>query len=493
MTAGVVGLVLALAACGSQLQPEDLATAGAGTAQGGEVIDPALGADPGTGTTGGSAGSTGSGTTGGSTGTGATGATGATGSGSTSGSGGSGSAAAPADGGGGAKGTGENSATGATAAGACDGFANQTGITDDKIVVGNASDISGPVPGIFESAQLGTRAYAAYFNSTGDICGRKLEVLNLDSRADAGADQQAYAQICEQAFAGVGSMSAFDQGGAATAQGCGLPDIRSTAITSERTGCSTCFGAQSASNTMLPSATPKFLISKFGGAAQKIAMIYIDVAAAAQATAAIKKSYEANGAKVVYYKGMDVSEFNYAPYVQEMKSAGVEMVYYTGPYQNTIKLQQAMKQQGFDPIVYQDATVYDAGYVAEAGSLAEGTVAFLFNDLFTNSGNKEMQLYASWLQQVKPGAQPSVYGLFAWSAARLFVERSIALGGKLSRESLVAEFAKTTDWTANGLHAPQAVKDKTTASCVKFVQYTGGKWVQISPGDYTCGPLTKVG
>ena len=90
-------------------------------------------------------------------------------------------------------------------------------------MIGNASDISGPVPGLFESAQDATKAYVAYFNSTSDICGRKLKLVTYDSRTDAGADQQAYTKACDEAFAMVGSMSAFDSGGAATAQGCGLP------------------------------------------------------------------------------------------------------------------------------------------------------------------------------------------------------------------------------------------------------------------------------
>ncbi len=45
----------------------------------------------------------------------------------------------------------ENAPAGDEEAGSCDGFENSTGITDDKIVIGNASDVSGPVPGLFES------------------------------------------------------------------------------------------------------------------------------------------------------------------------------------------------------------------------------------------------------------------------------------------------------------------------------------------------------
>ena len=144
---------LMLAACGSQLDPSTVRMAN-GVAAGevggdaglaGDVtgVDPATGGD--TGTTGGSGGSAGS--TGGTSGS--TGSTGGT-SGSTGSTGGT-------------SGGGANAATGGTKAGNCDGFKNQTGITDDKIVISNASDISGPVPGLFESAQQATKAYVAYF------------------------------------------------------------------------------------------------------------------------------------------------------------------------------------------------------------------------------------------------------------------------------------------------------------------------------------------
>ena len=187
-------LALALAACGSQLDPDTVAAA--------QGTDGSLAPD---GTV---AGGTDPGAAAG--GAGAARAT-APASGTTTDSGGG-------TGGGGTEGTGGNAAAGGAKAGSCEGFKNQTGITDKTITLANVSDISGPVPGIFESAQEATRAYAAYFNATNDICGRKLDVELLDSRADAGADQQAYTKACDEAFAAVGSMSAFDSGGAGTAE-----------------------------------------------------------------------------------------------------------------------------------------------------------------------------------------------------------------------------------------------------------------------------------
>ena len=134
----------------------------------------------------------------------------------------------------------------------------------------------------------------------------------------------------------------------------------------------------------------------------------------------------------------------------------------------------------------QDPTIYDKRYIDQAGSVAEGVYVFSPNDLFENTKNAEVQLYLSWLQQVKPGAIPNYYGLFAWSAARLFVEKATALGGKLTRESLVAAVRKVNDWTDNGAHAAMRVGTAETPQCQKIIQYKGGRWQQVSPGTWLC-------
>jgi ABC-type branched-subunit amino acid transport system substrate-binding protein len=469
LAAAASAVSLALAACGSRLDPDTVAAAqgtNGAVAQDGSVpgtSDPGAAAGAGTGT--------------GDTGRGDTGST-DKGSGS---------------GGGATQGTGENSATGTVKAGNCDGFKNQTGITDSKITLANVSDISGPVPGIFESAQEATRAYAAYFNSTGDLCGRKLDVVLLDSRADSGADQQAYTKACDEAFAAVGSMSAFDAGGAATAEQCGLPDIRSTAVNPERNECSTCFAAQAIDPGDIPSAVHKYFLKAEHDATQHAAMLYINAGAAPVNAKAFAEAAEKNGWKEDYVQGIDVSEFNYAPYVQEMKDAGVKLVQYVGPYQNTVKLQQAMQQQGFDPEVYlQDATIYDSRYVEQAGDEGEGAYVYMNNQMFERTNIQEMALYQNWLQQVKPGATPTFFGLYAWSAARLFVEQSVALGGKLSRKTLVDAMSKVDNWTGNGLHVPMHVGPKETAECTMIIQLNNGTWTQRSSGKFLCAPTTST-
>jgi ABC-type branched-subunit amino acid transport system substrate-binding protein len=487
----VVALALSLAACGSQLDPETVSKANGSTAagaqggvagtEGGVVGDDSTDASGATGdlgtsgTTGGTGSSGTSGTTGGSTGSGSTGGGGSSGSG-------------------GGQGSGDNAASGGGKGASCDGFKNQTGITDDTITIGNSSDISGPVPGLFESSQDAVKAYVAYFNSTSNICGRKLKLNLYDSRTDAAADQQSYAKACDEVFAMVGSMSAFDSGGAATAQGCGIPDIRSAAVTSERNACSTCFGAQSAQTGEFENAVPDFVKQYYPESAAHAGFLYINAGASAQNAQVQYKAMEKRGLHFDYVQGIDISEFNYAPYVQQLKDKGVEVVFWIGAYQQSVRLRQAMQQQGYEPKLYlRDPTDYNPEFVETGGDAVEGTVIFMnFVPFEEASSNKELQLYLSWLQQVKPGATPTFFGLFSWSAARLFVERSIALGGKLDRAQLVNAVKGVNDWTANGMHSPQTVGSKHISECWRFVKLTGGKWVPVGGSKYSCTGITAA-
>ncbi|WP_408898731.1 ABC transporter substrate-binding protein [Nocardioides sp. R1-1] len=475
---GVALVVLALSACGSQLDPGTVARA-----NGGDGTAPVAGTGGDSGLPAGEVPAAGDVPAGGDAAV----------------AGSDGGVAAPdatagSAGGGKAAGKGKGSPTGGTKAASCEGFKNQTGITDSTITLANVADISGPVPGIFEASQQAARAYVEYFNSQNTLCGRKLALVNLDSRADAGADQQAYTKACGQAFAAVGSMGAFDSGGAAAAQGCGLPDIRTTTTTPERSACSTCFGVYSVRPNLIADSGPKWLATQYPEATKNVGVLYINAGAAVVNAKSQAAAWGKMGWSINYLQGIDVAEFNFAPYVQQMKDKGIKMVVYTGPYQNTVKLQQAMQQQGFKPEVFmQDPTVYDQRYVQQAGALAEGTFVYSTTDLFENKNNPEMQLYLSWLNQVKPGAVPNFYGLFAWSAMRLFVEQATALGGKLTRDSLVAALRKVNDWTGNGAHTAMRVGTGETPPCQKIIQYKGGRWQQVSPGSWLCGSVVNSG
>jgi ABC-type branched-subunit amino acid transport system substrate-binding protein len=373
----------------------------------------------------------------------------------------------------------------------CAGFKNGTGITNDTVRIGNASDISGPVPGLFTAAQQATRAYVEYFNNTGGrICGRKLALDLYDTHTDAGGDQLAYTKGCATNFAMVGSMSAFDSGGAKTAQSCGIPDIRAISTTNERGACTTCFGTQPAGPEAFENAVPDYIIRRTGG--KNAAMLYINIGASAANGASQVRHETKRGMHYVVNRGVGIAEFNYSPYVQEMKDKKVQSVQFIASSAQFARLAQAMQSADFHPKVYLiDPSAYNEEYTKVVGAAGVGTAVYLnFTPFEEAASNPEILLYTRYLQQVAPGARPTFFGLFAWSATRLFVEQATKLGGKLSRPALISAVRRVDNWTSHGAHAPQHVGSKKIADCWRFIQWTGKAWVPSDGRAYHCNGLT---
>lgn len=375
----------------------------------------------------------------------------------------------------------------------CQGLKDQTGVTATTITVANIADVSGPIPGIFLSAQQAVRAYFAYFNATSSVCGRSLELLPLDSHTDPAGDQQATVKACEQAFAAVGSMAAFDSGGAGTAQQCGLPDLRAMAVSDARNACSTCFGAQATDFHAFQNAVPDFFTEHYREATQHAGILYVNAAASVENAQVQKKIETKRGWRFVFDRSFDIAEFNYSPYVQRMKAQGVRLLEFVGSQDEAVRLAHAMQEANYAPTIFLlDPTSYSTSF-ASAGSAVDGAVVYLDFALLSESArNPELGRYEQWLQRVAPGAEPSYFGVFAWSAAKLFAEQATALGGDLSRASLTAAVRRVHHWTAAGLHAPQDVGGKINSGCWRFVRLEHGAWVPFGGRQYLCRGSTVI-
>src|SRR4029079_3019531 len=140
-----------------------------------------------------------------------------------------------------------------------------------------------------------------------------------------------------------------------------------TTTTPERRDCATCFAAQAVDPGAVNGAMPRYFLAKDKDATQHAALLYINAGAAAVNAEFFRNAYNRAGWNVDYFQGIDVPEFNYAPYIQQMKDKGIKLVVYIGPYQNTVKLLAAMKQQGLEATFVQDSTIYDQNFVEQAG------------------------------------------------------------------------------------------------------------------------------
>ena len=202
--------------------------------------------------------------------------------------------------------------------------------------------------------------------------GRKLELHLYDSRTDNGGDQAAYVKGCDQDFAMVASMSAFDSGGAKTASDCGIPDVRAIATTTERAACSTCYAAQPAGPSAFQKAVPNFL-KRHG--VSKAGMLYITIGASATNGESQAKHGEGMGLNYVVKQPVDVAAFNYGPYVQSLKSKGAESVQFIASSAQFARLATAMTQGSYIPVQYSDFIFATAG---EELGFVGSTILLLF-------------------------------------------------------------------------------------------------------------------
>jgi ABC-type branched-subunit amino acid transport system substrate-binding protein len=453
-------MALSLCACGSRLNGSALQAAKG--ASGGNGAGTGYGS--GTGGRSGSAGSLGSGT---GSGTGAT--AGSAGSAGTSGSGGS-------------------SATGALTSASCNssnnGGATDVGVTSNSITIGNITSISGVAPGLTQSAQNATEAFAAYVNSQGGICGRQLKVQTFDDGNSATTNAADAQQACQSDFALVGSASGFDNGGASAIQSCGIPDDAAELSTHEMGAVPNAFGASPGNAQYWPTGAAQWLKSQYPNAVTHAAMIYLDAPATQEQATSEMQAYQSVGFNYIYTVAVSPTEPNYAPYVAAMQSKGVQYVTEYSDDNSAARLAQAMAQANYSPqVVDWFSEEYTPVFLSEAQGDANGDLVLMATAPYEEaSSNPGMQLFLSWLNRVAPGTTHDIFAEFAWSAGLAFLQAALAVGPHLTRAALISQFQKIGSWDGGGVQPPdESFGQKIPSNCFSYFKISGNGFSRVYP------------
>ena len=202
--------------------------------------------------------------------------------------------------------------------------ASTTGITSKSVTVGNVSIISGPVPGLFEGAPIGVKAYFAMINSEGGVDGRTLLV---DSKDDAFSGQQNTTETRDAInsdFALVGSFSLFDgYGCAALASDTAVPDV-SVTLDPGTNALPNDFSAQPLSGQ--GSLGPVEYYKKHYPKDTTVGAIVSDVASAETQMAQEFAGMKTEGYKIAYVDDINPLQSDFTTDVINMKNAGVNAV-----------------------------------------------------------------------------------------------------------------------------------------------------------------------
>jgi ABC-type branched-subunit amino acid transport system substrate-binding protein len=374
------------------------------------------------------------------------------------------------------------------------GGATDTGVSAKKVTVATLADISGIQPGLFQSAHQAARAAAAYINSAGGICGRQVEPFLLDSKTDSGGNRAAMLEACEKAFAVVGSMSAFDDGSAQPGQACGIPDMSAITTNAPKSNTTNTYPINPASSGYIATTAGRYIAKTYPDVVKKAGVIWLNQAVTKNNAAERVKAWTTEGFDFKYQAEAQVLEANYTRFVQQMRSQGIQFVTMVSDFQSVVRLQKAMRQQNYVPKVRGfDSVAYDGDYLSEKAAV-EGSYVFINTAMFEEaSSNPEMKLYTEWLQRVSPGAVPDYFGVYAWSAYRLFQKLATEIGPNLKRPALLAKLRATKEWNANGLHVGQRIGEKRSGVCNLWLQVKGGRFQRLNPSKgFNCdGAIVK--
>jgi ABC-type branched-subunit amino acid transport system substrate-binding protein len=474
-----VSLVLLAAACGTAVSDKEAAS---------ELRLDASGAGTGAGLAAGSPVSSGASGAGGAAADGSSG--GATSGTATTLAGGI--ASGPATGGGAAPGA----TGGPSAAIVSKGGATDTGVTPTEIRLGWVGTLTGPVPGIFRGALVGTQAWINYQNSQGGLMGRQLKLIPADDSLDSGKNRAAHLSLKDKAFAFVGSFSINDDGGSSVVNECKCPDVTGN-LSAAMHASPYHYGPQPAAPGWR-SGPPRYYAQKFGkDVIEHLAFYFSQVPVSEAIAKEQRRVYEEAGFKVVYSRGLPPNDNNQTADVVQMQRAGVRAIAFQGDLATMSRLSNAMKQQNFKVDLFNYGnSIYDSNTfkVTSPDALQNLQVDQVYGMFLGEDAARipEINLFNEWMKKSDPNQPIDLFAMYGWLSGRLFGDamNKMAKAGKNPvRADLIDTLRSWGSWDGYGLVAPVKIGTKTPSDCFfVFTVTPDAKFKRTFPdnGNYAC-------
>jgi hypothetical protein len=209
-------------------------------------------------------------------------------------------------------------------------------------------------------------------------------------------------------------------------------------------------------------------------------------------------AYKKLGASIVYQSDYNVlGETNWTPFVTAQKAAGVKMLQYVGEPNNLVGLQKAMNDQNWYPdATLTDGNNYDQVFSKTGGPTAKNTYMYLYFHPFEEASTyPAVQQYLDILNASGPKSPPALLGMQGWSSWLMFAKSAAACGSNLTRDCLMSEASKLTDWTGGGLHTKTNPGSNERPICIAIMQATDTGFTQVDPGaddGFTCNTANVV-
>jgi hypothetical protein len=336
--------------------------------------------------------------------------------------------------------------------------ATDPGVTDTSINVATMADPGATVrPGLDQELFDSADAFVGFCNAAGGILGRKLVLHKRDSKLFEVAARMV--DSCQAPdFMLVGNGEGLDATGVQQRLSCKLPEIAGFDVSAQ---------AGSAPLSMDPLPVPDDE-SNIGGALRALkkvdpeaikhyGLISSTVQSVKDSGNRDKAAAQELGYTLVNYQEMPASVDNWRPYVENLRSASVQVLGFQGDPTALANVYKTMKDVGYFPkYALMNANNYDPTLTSLAGAALQGQNLYVSMDTvpfeLANQYPATKQ-YVGLLQQYVNGAKPKALGINGISAWLLWAESAKACGSTLTRDCVLSHAMATTNWTGGGLHA----------------------------------------
>jgi hypothetical protein len=289
----------------------------------------------------------------------------------------------------------------------------------------------------------------------------------------------------------VGGLSAFDDESPPAIQQCGIPAVPGGAATDPAAQSPLIFTPGGNFLHAYPVGPAAWFTERFPTEVKNAAMIYLNAAATIEQAKHRIDAYKSAGFNWTYTTQVSVTEPNYAPYVLQMRSKGVQWVTMQADGNSDARLLEAMQQQDWFPkVIALDQAVYSPGFLQSVGKAAENAYVVLLTSMYEDAPtNPDVALFTTWTNRINPSYSHDDWGFSAWSATALFAEAARAVGPHLTRAALLAQLRKMGAYDGgHGLIAPGAVVNTRLPSpCFVIAQVHNGHFQRADPpSGYIC-------
>jgi len=362
------------------------------------------------------------------------------------------------------------------------GSSTVRGVSSKAIDLAVFTDASNTAqPGLNEEFPQFATAFAKWCNASGGIDGRQIVVHTHDAALfNAG---QVTTQACQEDFMSVGGGLVLDTAAVPIRVGCGLGQITSYTVSDASVSSALQVNPGGINNNLIQGGWYGALAKKYPAAIKKFGTGGANNASIQEQIMKDVQVATAQGYKVVDYQEPPLSVNDWAPYIEQAQSKGVEALNPSaasnvGPYF------EAMQTAGYKPtFVYMFQNLYGSA-TAQATASIDLPPTYLGMNLWPfelASQSPGLTQLESVMHTYAPGTTVDQNDELAAASWVLFAKSASACGANLTVSCVLSHAAAEKNWSAGDIQAPVAQlamsdQNPTPSDCFTMMQLQGGKY-----------------